>query len=160
MRPSGPCLCRKSNGNTSKKSSRKRAAINIRLPKLWASTGRPSIVSLPKWKAVTPKRRSTTDIGAAVTDFRLPEEPFRLAVEFSPSGMLMVDRHGTIVLVNRQLEQQFGYHRNQLIGQSIEVLVPPRFRPVHIADRERYMKLASARPMGKGRELYGLRKDG
>ena len=74
--------------------------------------------------------------------------------------MLMVDRHGIIVLVNRQLEQQFGYHRNQLIGQSIEVLVPPRFRPVHIADRERYMKLASARPMGKGRELYGLRKDG
>ena len=74
--------------------------------------------------------------------------------------MLMVDRLGTIVLVNRQLEQQFGYHRNELIGQSIEVLVPPRFRPVHLADRERYMKLASARPMGKGRELYGLRKDG
>ena len=72
----------------------------------------------------------------------------------------MVDSHGIIVLVNRQLEQQFGYHRNQLIGQSIEVLVPPRFRPLHVADRERYMKLASARPMGKGRELYGLRKDG
>jgi PAS domain S-box-containing protein len=95
-----------------------------------------------------------------VSDFRLPEEHFRLAVEASPSGMLMVDRHGTIVLVNRQLEQQFGYHRNQLIGQSIEVLVPSRFRPIHVADRERYMKLASARPMGKGRELYGLRKDG
>jgi len=74
--------------------------------------------------------------------------------------MLMADRHGMIVLVNRQLEQQFGYHRNDLIGQSIELLVPPRFRPVHVADRERYMKLASARPMGKGRELYGLRKDG
>ena len=74
--------------------------------------------------------------------------------------MLMVDRHGTIVLVNRQLEQQFGYHRNQLIGQSIEILVPSRFRTVHLADRERYMNLASARPMGKGRELYGLRKDG
>jgi PAS domain S-box-containing protein len=74
--------------------------------------------------------------------------------------MLMVDRHGIIVLVNRQLEQQFGYHRNQLIGQSIEVLVPPRFRTAHLSDRERYMKLASARPMGKGRELYGLRKDG
>jgi PAS domain S-box-containing protein len=95
-----------------------------------------------------------------VPDFRLPEEHFRLAVEASPSGMLMADRHGTIVLVNRQLEQQFGYHRNDLIGQSIELLVPPRFRPVHIADRERYMKLASARPMGEGRELYGLRKDG
>jgi len=95
-----------------------------------------------------------------VPDFRLPEEHFRLAVEASPSGMLMADRHGTIVLVNRQLEQQFGYHRNDLIGQSIELLVPPRFRPIHIADRERYMKLASARPMGKGRELYGLRKDG
>ena len=93
-------------------------------------------------------------------DFRLPEEHFRLAVEASPSGMLMADRHGTIVLVNRQLEQQFGYHRNDLIGQSIELLVPPRFRPVHLTDRERYMKLASARPMGKGRELYGLRRDG
>jgi PAS domain S-box-containing protein len=95
-----------------------------------------------------------------VADVHLPEEHFRLAVEASPSGMLMVDRHGIIVLVNRQLEQQFGYHRNQLIGQSIEVLVPPRFRTAHLSDRERYMKLASARPMGKGRELYGLRKDG
>jgi PAS domain S-box-containing protein len=95
-----------------------------------------------------------------VPNFRLPEEHFRLAVEASPSGMLMADRHGTIVLVNRQLEQQFGYHRNDLIGQSIELLVPPRFRPVHLTDRERYMKLASARPMGKGRELFGLRKDG
>ena len=95
-----------------------------------------------------------------MADFHLPEEHFRLAVEASPSGMLMVDRHGIIVLVNRQLEQQFGYHRNQLIGQSIELLVPPRFRPVHTADRERYMKFASARPMGKGRELHGLRKDG
>jgi len=95
-----------------------------------------------------------------VPELRLPEEHFRLAVEASPSGMLMVDSHGRIVLVNRQLEQQFGYHRNELIGQSIELLVPARFRPMHIADRERYMKLASARPMGKGRELYGLRKDG
>jgi PAS domain S-box-containing protein len=95
-----------------------------------------------------------------VPNFRLPEEHFRIAVEASPSGMLMVDRHGTILLVNRQIEQQFGYHRNQLIGQSIEILVPSRFRPMHLTDRERYMKLASARPMGKGRELYGLRNDG
>lgn len=95
-----------------------------------------------------------------MSDLQLPAEHFRLAVEAAPSGMLMVDRHGTIVLVNRQLEQQFGYHPNELIGQPIELLVPARFVPTHLVDRERYMKLVSARPMGKGRDLYGIRKDG
>jgi PAS domain S-box-containing protein len=95
-----------------------------------------------------------------MSDLQLPDEHFRLAVEAAPSGMLMVDRYGTIVLVNRQLEQQFGYHRDELIGQSMELLVPARFASAHSADRERYLKLASARPMGKGRDLYGVRKDG
>lgn len=90
----------------------------------------------------------------------LPDEHFRLAVEAAPSGMLMVDRNGIIVLVNRLLEQQFGYHRNEIIGQSVELLIPGRFGTAHRSDRERYLKLASTRPMGKGRDLYGIRKDG
>jgi PAS domain S-box-containing protein len=89
-----------------------------------------------------------------------PEQLFRLAVDSSPSGIVMVDRNGTIMLVNRLLEEQFGYTRDELIGQSIELLVPGRFRSSHAGDRGRYFTDARVRPMGKGRDLYGVRKDG
>ncbi|WP_447976968.1 PAS domain S-box protein [Candidatus Nitrospira bockiana] len=88
------------------------------------------------------------------------EERLRLTVEASPSGMVMVDQRGTILLVNHQLEQQFGYEREELIGQSIEVLVPAKFQSSHPTDRSRYVHSPSARPMGHGRDLYGVRKDG
>ena len=56
---------------------------------------------------------------------------FRLVVESSPNGVVMVDRRGTIVLVNRETERLFGYHRDELLGQSIEMLVPAQLRPRH-----------------------------
>lgn len=90
----------------------------------------------------------------------LKEDFFRLAVDSSPSGIVVVDEQGTIMLANRQLEQQFGYGRDELLGQSIDRLVPGRFRASHAGDRGRYVKDASVRPMGKGRDLHGVRKDG
>ncbi|THJ25348.1 MAG: PAS domain S-box protein [Nitrospira sp. CG24E] len=87
-------------------------------------------------------------------------ELFHLLVESAPNGMLMVNEKGAILMVNRQIEQQFGYDRTELIGQSVEVLVPQRVRSAHAEDRGEYVAHSDLRAMGKGRDLYGVRKDG
>jgi PAS domain S-box-containing protein len=88
------------------------------------------------------------------------EEKFRLVVESAPSAMVMVDKGGRITLVNRQAEKLFGFNRIELIGQSIEMLVPSRFHGKHPHDRSTYFHSPQTRPMGSGRDLFGLRKDG
>ncbi len=87
-------------------------------------------------------------------------EQFRLAIEAAPTGMMMVDQRGQIVLVNAQVEKLFGYRREELIGQPIETLVPGRFRPRHPEFRTGFFADPKSRPMGAGRDLFGLRKDG
>ena len=88
------------------------------------------------------------------------ERLFRLAVEASPSGVVMVDRRGTIVLVNREIERLFGYTRGELVGRSIEVLVPSRFRATHPGAGQEFFSHPQARPLGTGRDLFGVHKDG
>ena len=95
-----------------------------------------------------------------LTERKRADEQFRLVVESSPSGMLMVDKGGIILLVNRQIEQQFGYERAELIGQPVEMLVPQRVRSHHAGDRSEFFAHSELRAMGKGRDLYGMRKDG
>ena len=90
----------------------------------------------------------------------LPEVLFRQIVEAAPNAMVMVDRAGRIVLVNAQTEKLFGYARDELIAKSIETLVPERFRSGHPGHRSAFYKDLKSRPMGVGRELYALRKDG
>lgn len=85
---------------------------------------------------------------------------FRAAIEASPTGMLVVDARATIVLVNAQIEQLFGFSRAELVGQRIEVLVPERFRASHPQRIMDYLQDPHARPMGAGRDLYGMRKNG
>jgi len=87
-------------------------------------------------------------------------QTFRLVVEAAPNGMVMVDSEGLIVLVNSQAERLFGYKREEIIGKPIEILVPGRFREAHPSYRAGFHKDPQVRPMGAGRELYGLRKDG
>ncbi len=72
----------------------------------------------------------------------------------------MTDREGRIVLVNREIERLFGYPREELLGQSIEKLVPSRFQGAHPAYREGFLSAPRVRAMGAGRDLFGLRKDG
>jgi PAS domain S-box-containing protein len=91
---------------------------------------------------------------------RLEEQFFRLALEAAPTGMLMMDGTGKIVLVNAQIETLFGYPREELLGQRIEMLVPARFGAHHPDLRDTFFLDPTARPMGAGRELFGLRKDG
>jgi PAS domain S-box-containing protein len=88
------------------------------------------------------------------------EARFRAVVESAPSGMLMVDHAGKIILVNKEVERLFGYAREELLGQPIELLVPLRFRPDHPGFREGFFKHPQIRAMGAGRDLFGLRKDG
>lgn len=80
------------------------------------------------------------------------QESFRLAVEAAPSGMVMADHDGKIVLVNSRTEQLFGYDRKELLGQSIEVLLPVDVRKESFAQ-------PPARSTGIGLDLYGRRKD-
>jgi len=87
------------------------------------------------------------------------EERFRRVVEYAPNGMVMISRDGTIVMVNRQTEEIFQYERAELLGKSIEQLVPARFRDHHPDLRDTYSAAPKSRPMGEGRELYGVRRD-
>ncbi len=88
------------------------------------------------------------------------ETRLRAAVESSPSGILMIDRRGLVVLVNREVERLFGYSREELLGQPIENLIPERFRQNHPIFRYDFLADPKVRSMGAGRELFGLRKDG
>lgn len=99
-------------------------------------------------------------IALDVTEQKLTEEKFRVAVESCPSGMVMIDATGTILLVNVETEKLFGYQRGELIGQSVDILVPPRFRGQHPRHRETLVAHPGARVMGAGRDLFALRKDG
>ncbi|MCB9686134.1 MAG: PAS domain S-box protein [Alphaproteobacteria bacterium] len=84
----------------------------------------------------------------------------RQALEAAPTGMLVVDEQGRIVIVNRHIEDLFGYARHELIGQRVEMLVPERVRAQHPNSRRAFFSAPEARPMGAGRDLYGVRKDG
>lgn len=95
-----------------------------------------------------------------ISEHKLLEHRYRQAVESAPNALVMVNESGTIVMVNAQTETAFGYLRTELIGRSVELLVPERFRQDHIGFRKSYLECPVARPMGAGRDLYGLRKDG
>ncbi len=94
-----------------------------------------------------------------VTERKQAEEKFRLVVEASPNGIVLVNQRGHIVLVNSQTEKLFGYAREELLGQSVEILVPDRFRSVHPTYRGQFLAVPKARAMGAGRELFARRKD-
>jgi PAS domain S-box-containing protein len=94
------------------------------------------------------------------TEHRRSEEKFRSLLEAAPDAMVIINEAGTIVLTNSQTEAMFGYRREELIGRKVEILVPERFRSEHGKHRARFLAEGVSRPMGTGRKLYGLRKDG
>jgi PAS domain S-box-containing protein len=88
------------------------------------------------------------------------EARFRAAVEVAPTAMVIVDQRGAVTLVNAQVERAFGWRRDELIGRSIEVLIPARYGAAHRTQREAFLASPQTRRMGEGRDLYALRKDG
>ncbi|MFZ0737968.1 MAG: sigma 54-interacting transcriptional regulator, partial [Candidatus Acidiferrales bacterium] len=88
------------------------------------------------------------------------EQRSRALFEHSPDAIIVTDQEGKIADVNAQVEKSFGYERDELLGQPIEVLVPERFRKVHPKYRMDYGAAPRVRPMGIGMELSGRRKDG
>jgi PAS domain S-box-containing protein len=91
-----------------------------------------------------------------ITERKHADEQFRLAIEAAPTGMLLVNRRGSIVLVNAQIEKLFGYPRSELLGRPLEMLVPERLR-ASIPD---YRSGTFGAPTARAAELHGLRKDG
>ena len=104
--------------------------------------------------------KANAALESEVVDRKRAEEQFRLTVESAPNAMVMVDAKGRIVLLNAQTEKVFGYRREELQGQAVEILIPERFRSQHPADRAGFFADPHARPMGIGRDLYGLHKNG
>ena len=88
------------------------------------------------------------------------EAKFRALLESAPDAMVIVDQQGLIVLANAQTERLFGYSREELLGQRVELLMPARFQEPHVAHRKDYFAASRAREMGAGLELLGQRKDG
>jgi diguanylate cyclase (GGDEF)-like protein/PAS domain S-box-containing protein len=80
--------------------------------------------------------------------------------EYTPDALLVVDRSGHITMANAEAETLFEYDRNELIGQAIEILIPPRFAAHHAGHRTHFMREAHNRPMGAAVALYALRKSG
>lgn len=95
-----------------------------------------------------------------LTERKRLEDLFRTTVESAPTAMIMVDQKGYIVLVNAETEKLFGYTRQELLGESMEILVPQEFRAHHPHLRDGFFTSPQARRMGAGRDLYALRKDG
>src|SRR3984893_14730246 len=90
----------------------------------------------------------------------IPPALARRVLDAAPDAMVIIDGFGTIWFANRQVSALFGYAHDDIIGESIETLMPERFRTPHIGHRGRFLGDVRVRPMGTGLDLYGQRRDG
>ena len=95
-----------------------------------------------------------------ITERKQAEELFHLATEASPSGTVLIDHEGRIVLVNTHAEKLFGYARDELVGKNVEILLPERFGTSFESDRANFFIAPEARAMGSHAQLFARRKDG
>src|SRR5262249_14334898 len=118
----------------------------------------PLELSLAVWEAGQTKY--FTGMIRDITQRKLAEERFRGLLDSAPDAMVIVRQDGKIALVNKQTESLFGYEREELLDQPVEVLVPDQFRSSHAEHRAGYFARPSVRPMGATLNLSGRRKDG
>jgi PAS domain S-box-containing protein len=101
-----------------------------------------------------------TDLKNAEMNLRLSEGKLRALLESAAEGVVAIDSEGKILLVNNMSERLFGYRREELLGQSVEILLPADLRAIHHGHRQTYFDHPRARPMGAGMALSARRKDG
>jgi PAS domain S-box-containing protein len=101
-----------------------------------------------------------TELKQTEEALRESEQMLRGLFEFAPDTVVVINHQGYIERVNTQVERMFGYKRDELLGQPIEVLLPDRFRQKHAQHRDGYLAEPHTRPMGAGLELFSRRKDG
>ena len=126
--------------------------------KVYYEFGRPSEFAGVCWD-VTQRREAENDLRAASKRL-VAEAKFRELLEAAPDGVVAVNRGGKIVLVNSRVERLFGYAREELLGQTVEMLIPKRFHDKHPNYRRTFFETARIREMGAGVELHAVRKDG
>ncbi|MEJ2509561.1 MAG: PAS domain S-box protein [Gammaproteobacteria bacterium] len=115
-------------------------------------SGDVELVVVNSWDITERKQREN--------ELRASEDRFRGLLEAAPDGIVLVDAEGRITLANDQIEALFGHPRESIVGQSVEVLIPSRFRADHLDHREAYRSHPTIRRMGSGMELFGLHADG
>ncbi|MEC9357496.1 MAG: PAS domain S-box protein [Pseudomonadota bacterium] len=108
----------------------------------------------------TEEGRLATAAVRDITDRKKSQEQMRNLLETAPDAMVIIDQGGVITLINRQTERLFGYTREQLVGQPVEILVPQRLREKHLGHRRGYFLDPKVREMGAGLTLTGQRRDG
>lgn len=127
---------------------------------LYASLAKRDISSLPDHSAGMLYRYTDVTRIKVRSDSRMIEVHYRSLLDSMPDAVVISNEAGYILLVNAQAEALFGYTREELIGHTIEMLLPERFRSGHVARRLTYFKQARPRPMGLGLDLYARRRDG
>ena len=105
-------------------------------------------------------RRESIHAAFPITERKGAEEKFRRLLEAAPDAMVIVNGEGRIVMVNAQTKKLYGYRREELLGMTVERLMPERFRQPHLGHRKRFLDKPQVRHLGTGLVLYGLRKDG
>lgn len=93
-------------------------------------------------------------------EFHRSEAKFRIVLETAAQGIILINMHGQITMVNTKTEQLFGYDRDELVESSLEVLIPSAYKDIHIHHRNTYLSQPENRVMAPGKDLYGRRKDG
>lgn len=88
------------------------------------------------------------------------EKKFSKVLESTPNGILIVDKDGKIKMVNKQSEELFGYSKSEMLGKSIEILIPDKYKTPHVAYRKTYADNATKRNMGGNKDLFALHKQG
>jgi len=109
---------------------------------------------------IAPLKAADAEHSKAEEALRQSEATARALLESASEGIVAVDGEGLIVLVNAGAEKMFGYTRNELVGQPLELLLPERFRSIHAGHRAAYFAAPRVRPMGRGFDLAARRKDG
>jgi len=105
-------------------------------------------------------KQANKELGAARAELQKLNETLTALFQSAPDAIVTVDADGRIERANDQAESMFGYTRQELIGQRIEMLIPARFQMQHAQHRTDYMLQPRMRAMGVGLELYGRRKNG